>query len=103
MLLLARAGVVSLLLAGADGGESTEGRTLAPTPSGTHLHLKVGEKLVLHLPCVPQRFAVSASPYDLRMLGGKSVEVDALEKGKSTILAWCSNGERVSYPLTIDE
>ena len=66
--------------------------------SGTELVLRVGESLLVRLPCQLSEIAVDNDPWSVHSLGGNVISLEAFEEGRATLLAWCEDGTRVTYP-----
>jgi hypothetical protein len=77
------------------------GALLKPTPSGAHVRVGVGTTLLLKAPCAISKIAVSVAPWDARVVSENLVELRGLAEGQGKLLAWCSNGSRLTYPIEV--
>jgi Flp pilus assembly secretin CpaC len=89
----------------------------APKPSsnlGGAVTLEVGEQKVVTAPCSLQRLAVDATPptlsrialgdasiVDIKTIGNNQIVFIGGGEGQTTILGWCSNGQRISWLVKV--
>jgi hypothetical protein len=62
--------------------------------------LVVGQQETFHVPGI-SRIAVSGGVYSVHTVGHDDVVVSGAEPGRSTLLIWKSNGERISAPVRV--
>jgi hypothetical protein len=67
------------------------------------IHLAVGERRFIRLPCQVSRFAMGNTPWDITSTGSPTDFIlQGMSPGRSPLVAWCSDQTRRVFEVVVD-
>ena len=72
-----------------------------PSTPGSVIVLRPGETLKFAVPCEVKRVHTVNGPFHARQVHRDLIQIEAFAQGSGTVTVWCTDGQRLDYPVNI--